>query len=139
MRYILTASLLAVAMAVSAQSPRKLDYGINFPGDGHLMAADPGGLVYVAGTFSGTETFGAYTLSSNGGTDVFVLAVDPAGEIAAAVSFGGSNDDVVNAIDVDAEAQVYLGGNFSGDVDFDPSNGEWTIGSFNGTTDGYAL
>jgi gliding motility-associated-like protein len=138
-RHIFTAGLLAAAIAAFAQSPRKLDYGINFPGDGHLMAADPGGLVYVAGTFSGNETFGAFDLSSNGGNDVFVIGVDATGEIVGATSFGGPNDDAVNSIDVDGEAQVYLSGNFSGLVDFDPGSGEWVVNSFDGSTDGYVL
>lgn len=143
MRYIknLVAAgfMLAVAIAVSAQSPRKLDYGFNFAGQVKVMDTDASGNTYVAGLFNNSESFGTFDLVSNGFTDVYVLKVDPTGTIIGAVSFGSpDNSTDVNGIDVDDGGNVHLVGPFSGGVDFDPGAGDHSITPV-GDADGYIL
>jgi len=126
MKYIknlLTAGLtLAVAIAVSAQSPRKLDFGFNFAATAQHVDVDDDGYTYVAGLFENSETFGTFTLNSNGGTDVFVLQIDQTGAIIDAVSFGGPEFETVNDIHADENGTIYLVGTFMGSVDFDPND-----------------
>ena len=62
-----------------------IDYGYGIASDG-----SGGGL--VIGSFQGTATFGATSLTSSGGYDIFVMHVTSAGVIDWAVRAGGSSD-----------------------------------------------
>ena len=57
------------------------------------LGVDAAGNIYVAGKFRRSATFGATTLVSAGGLDIFVLKLDPAGKPLWAVSAGGPGDD----------------------------------------------
>jgi hypothetical protein len=101
--------------------------------------------IYVTGTFEGTVDFdpmnGYYPLTSNGGTDVFVMKFDLYGSFLWAKRFGGSGNDVVRSMDSkldDIEADLYLTGTFRGNVDFDPSANAFSVSS-NGGDDCYIL
>lgn len=120
----LTAGLLAAAIAASAQSPRKLDYGINFAGGGQKIAVDAGGNTYVAGSFGGSQTFGPFNFTSHDFDDVIVLKVDPSGAIVDAAHFGSDDGFTeVNDISVDAAGNIILVGSFTAQTDFDPAGG----------------
>ncbi len=91
---------------------------------GAAVASDAAGNVCVTGSFSGTAAFGsgpaAFTLTSAGGTDVFVAKYTAAGALLWARDLGGSGDDAGAGVTVDGAGNVYTTGSFSGTADFDP-------------------
>lgn len=121
-----------------AQIP-KLEYGINFPASVKWLGVDAAGNAYVAGVLQGAETYGTTTLFSNGGRDVFVMKVDPAGAILWAKSYGGPEDDEIHALNVDAAGNVHLAGEFLDEVDFDPGTGDNSVLNDSGEYYGYVL
>ncbi len=114
--------ILAVAIAASAQSPRNLDYGINFGQNGKVISARDDGYVFVAGTFEGTQDFGSFTLTSNGNADIYVLQIDATGAVINAISFGSvdGSEDVADIHVDNADGNIHVVGSFTGLVDFDP-------------------
>lgn len=84
-------------------------------------ATDAGGNAVVVGTFNGTATFGATTLTSVGNADVFVAKLTSAGTYLWAVRAGGSSADEGSAVVVDGGGNIYITGNFSGTAVFGPS------------------
>lgn len=90
---------------------------------GARLTADAGGNIIAAGIFSGTMTIDGMQLTSNGGTDVYVVKFSPAdGQVQWAKSFGGLTNDSASAIAVDASNAVYVAGQFEGTVDFGGGN-----------------
>ena len=94
---------------------------------GISIANDAFGNVYTTGSFYGTADFdpgaGTSMLTSAGGTDSFVQKLDSLGNFGWAKAFGGTSDDGVNSIAVDASGNVYTTGRFARTVDFDPGAG----------------
>jgi len=76
----------------------------------------PGGSTYLTGSFSGTVTFGTYTLKSAGGQDIFVAKRDAAGNYQWLVQAGGDNEDIGASLALDASGNVYFTGNFCSKV-----------------------
>lgn len=102
--------------------------------------------IYVTGIFSGTVDFnpnaGIFNLTSNGGTDIFIMKLDAAGNFLWAKSFGGVLDDDVRSMiytssNVINDFSLYLTGTFQGTADLNP--GVTTISNFtsNGMKDVY--
>lgn len=89
----------------------------------------PGGDVYLTGFFSGTADFdpgpGRSELASAGSSDVFLLRLNPKGELVWARRLGGKLGDVGFRIAAGGDA-VYLTGYFQGTVDLPaaPSPGQ---------------
>ena len=99
---------------------------------GQCIKTDPSGNIFVTGSYDGTVDFdpnaGIYNLVSNGGySDGFILKLDPAGNLVWAKSFGGSNTDNGNNVNIDAFGNVIVSGGFQGTVDFDPSASTYTL------------
>ena len=94
---------------------------------GRGVALDSEGNSYIVGHFSGTATFGATTLTSKGGSDVFVAKVDPGGAYVWAKSFGNTESDIGYGVAVDTKGGVYITGTFEKSISFggtpSPSNG----------------
>ena len=82
------------------------------------MDADAAGHVYFSGEFTGAIRLGATTLTSAGGTDLFVAKATSAGRIQWAVSMGGPGDEIGPEIEVDARGAVLLAGTFAGQARF---------------------
>ena len=106
---------------------------------GRRIATDPAGDIYTAGFFQETVDFNSdpdssevHLMTSNGEGDVFISKLDASGNFIWAVSFGGSMDDYVVGLTVDATYNVYSTGNFQQTVDFDPD----TSSSFELTSTG---
>lgn len=74
--------------------------------------------LYITGSFSNTVTFGSTTLTSLGGTDIFVAKIDAYGNWIWAVSVGGSSTDSGQSIAVDNNNDIYVTGSFTGTVTF---------------------
>ena len=94
---------------------------------GFGLTVDDGGNVISTGWFMGTVDFnpgsGIVNRTSVGGEDVYVQKLDVNGDFLWAVSFGGSSSDRGYDIITDNGSNVYVSGNFTGTVDFDPGAG----------------
>lgn len=83
------------------------------------IVVDGAGNLYVAGSFAGVAVFGATTLTSAGGYDVFLAKLDSSGQYVWARRTGGGEDEGARAVDLDAAGNLYLAGNFNGAAAFD--------------------
>ncbi len=79
----------------------------------YSITADIAGNVYVTGLFTSSATFGATTLTCNGGSDVLVVKYNPSGDVLWAKSAGGSVSDYATTITADIAGNAYAGGYFS--------------------------
>ena len=97
------------------------------------MAVGSDGSVYIVGYFQGTSNFnpgGTANLTSNGGYDVFISKLNSSGNYLWAKSFGGSGSDWGEGVALGPDGSVYLTGEFTGTVNFNPG------GTFNLTSAG---
>lgn len=80
--------------------------------------------IYTAGSYSGNLDIdpgnGVHSLTSLGGTDIYIQKIDFNGNFIWANSFGGVEDDKVNSISTDELGDIYISGYFQDTVDFDP-------------------
>jgi hypothetical protein len=121
----------------------KLDAGGNFlwakrlggssPDFGTDISVDGSGNVYTTGFFQGTADF-AYgaetmTLTSTGGTDIFISKLDAGGNFLWAKRLGSSSFDFAYGLSVDSSGNVYTTGSFADTADFDPGEGTMTLTS----------
>jgi len=83
---------------------------------GRSIGVDTNGNVYVTGTYYGPSTFGTFTLTSNGVSDIFVAKLDTDGNWQWAKNAGGSSSENCNTISVDANGNAYVGGGFKGET-----------------------
>lgn len=72
------------------------------------------GEIAVAGEFTGPASFGPSTLTSNGQEDIYVVRLDPAGDVLSALSAGGAGDDGGPEIEVDPNGVAFFTGSFAG-------------------------
>lgn len=115
---LLAAPTLAQAQAQSwqwATSPSAIiDSNTGGPGGSGVaaLARDAAGNTIVAGSFYGTFTLGSTTLTSAGYGDIFVAKVSPSGQWLQAVRAGGTGNDYVNALKLDAAGNAVVAGSF---------------------------
>jgi len=98
-------------------------------GAGHTYAegtaTDSDGNVYVVGYFSSTIIFGPDSLTASGTYDMFIVKFDKHGEyLWSDAEDSGSGVAQAWGVAVDSNDDVYVGGEFSGTVDF--GAGSWT-------------
>ena len=106
--------------------------GSNRSDTGTGIAVGPGEHLYITGSFEKDLAFdpapSKIRLSSNGDDDAFVARFTSYGEVLWARGWGGSGDDVGEAVGVDRNGRVFTVGTFEGrDVDLDPT---WTGAEF---------
>ncbi|MEO8150375.1 MAG: SBBP repeat-containing protein [Bacteroidia bacterium] len=83
--------------------------------EGHAITTDAAGNVLVTGYYSSaTITFGATTLTNAGGSDVYVVKYDAAGNVLWAKSGGGASTDNSKGIATDTSGNVLIIGTFGG-------------------------
>lgn len=82
------------------------------------VVIDKAGNAIVVGDLSGSPSFGGVTLNGAGGTDVFILKLDPAGNVLWAKRFGDASDQHATGVTVDAVGNIALTGSFSGAINF---------------------
>jgi len=103
---------------------------------GQAISVDASGKVNIGGSFVGTADFDpsatTFTMTSFGGSDIFISQFDANGNFVWAKQLGSSSNDAANGIDTDANGNIYATGNFQGTVDFDPGNGTYTLTSNGG-------
>jgi hypothetical protein len=96
----------------------KLNWVSNMTGTGIITGVksvcDKTGSIYAAGLFTQSLLLSSYTLTSNGGRDIFLIKYRPDGTVAWAKSYGTSTDDeFFGALAVDNNADIVLAGAFS--------------------------
>ncbi|MCB0766542.1 MAG: T9SS type A sorting domain-containing protein [Flavobacteriales bacterium] len=89
---------------------------------------DAEGNMYVSGSFSGTLDIdpaddSEFLLTSTNGNDAYFMKLGPARELVWGYRIGGTNSDGASSITTDADGDVYICGNYSFTVDFDPGPG----------------
>lgn len=105
--------------------------------DAWAMKTDASGQIFLTGDFGGMVDFnpggGVANLTSEGGTDVYLLKLNADGEYVWAKHFGGPFSDGPTSLALDAGGQIYLTGYFSNTADFDPGPGQFPLTSFSGS------
>jgi hypothetical protein len=76
------------------------------------IAVDASGNIYIAGTFSGTTTFGFSTITAAGSNDIFVAKYGSLGNFVWLQNGGGSYSDSAKSLALDNSGNVYVTGNF---------------------------
>jgi len=102
--------------------------GSDFDAANRIVAADNGD-VYVAGGFIGTadmngSDIGTNEITSAGFGDVFLVKYNHAGVFIWAKKIGGLAGESVTALDFDQNGNVYVGGDFFGNIRFNSSNND---------------
>ncbi|MBW6514657.1 MAG: SBBP repeat-containing protein [Candidatus Syntrophosphaera sp.] len=92
------------------------------------IASDQGGNLYLVGSFLDTVAFGATSLTSHGGCDIFAAKIDPAGNWVWAAHAGSIEEepgipwlpvgDFGTGIALDGQGNIYVAGNFIGTANF---------------------
>jgi len=77
--------------------------------------------VLVGGSFSSKIEFDNKQLSSKGALDAFIVSYNNKGELNWASSFGSYANEYLNAFTQNKEGQLYLSGNFRGEIKKDTS------------------
>jgi hypothetical protein len=105
------------------------------------LAVDSDGNILITGWFSDEVDIDPGSdsewIQSSGKMDVFVLKLNPTGELIWYYTFGGKEDDLGYAIDVNSRNEVYVAGCFSNSVDFDSGTSEFNL--FSGSQDIFIL
>ncbi len=88
------------------------------------ITTDASGNIYTTGSFLDKVDFdpgaGTYYLNCDKESDVFILKLDAAGNFGWARSLSGKSFDGGCSIAIDGNGDIYIGGQFSVEVDFDP-------------------
>jgi hypothetical protein len=91
------------------------------------LSVDGAGNQYIAGYFQGEADFdpgsGVDNHTSNGGYDMFLMKLDQSDNFLWARTWGGSDWDKAYQVKVDNSGNLYVTGEFTGIVDFDPGAG----------------
>jgi len=82
------------------------------------VAVDASGNVVVTGAYQGTVNFGGGSLTSAGGSDVFVARYSPAGAHLWSRTSGAAGGDGGQGVTIDGSGNVVVTGSFQGSVDF---------------------
>jgi hypothetical protein len=83
-----------------------------------VVAVAPSGEILIACTFVDTVDFGAETLTSAGGEDVFVAKFNAQGGYLWSKRFGDALSQLSDSVTVDSLGDVILTGGFKGTIDF---------------------
>jgi hypothetical protein len=97
-------------------------YSRSFGGKGaqiaRAAAVDVQGNTVVVGSFDQAFDDGSGEAPSAGKDDIFVLALDPGGNVLWSQRFGGPESDLARAVAIDSKGNVLIGGSFRGSLDF---------------------
>jgi hypothetical protein len=82
------------------------------------IAVDASGDYYITGTFSGTTTFGATSITSAGSIDIFIAKYSGNGTLKWVKQAGGVSQDYGYSVALDNAGNVFVTGYFTGNVNF---------------------
>ena len=109
---------------------------------GNAIDIDASGNTFVVGKYRNTVDFdpgsGAFLMTSEGESDIFILKLDANGQFLWVKGIGGSSFDYANDIKVDANGDLFITGVFKNTVDFDPGSSTHNLTS-NGQYDAFVL
>lgn len=101
---------------------------------GYCIRTDNSGNLYTVGNYSGLVDFDpaatTYTMTTTAANNGFVLKLDAAGNFIWAKQTQGTTAGITSNIRIDASSNLYIGGRFSGTVDFDPDATTATLTSY---------
>lgn len=80
--------------------------------EGHAISSDLAGNAYVTGYFTGTANFSGTSVTSKGGTDVFIAKYNSSGNILWVKRAGAGANDAGNAIKADNSGRIFVTGGF---------------------------
>lgn len=86
-------------------------------GSSKHISLDENGIIYLSGTYLNNLTFGSASLTSIGGSDIFVAAINPTGTFIWANSYGGIQADYIGGTKVSSNG-IYLTGYFTDTIYF---------------------
>ena len=106
--------------------------------EGLSIKADAAGNVYTCGYFRSGVDFdpgpGAFYISLNDKSDIFVSKLDASGNFVWAKAMAGTGEEQANAIFIDNSGNIYTTGAFERTADFDPGPGIYEL-TADGLTD----
>ena len=109
---------------------------------GNAIDIDASGNTFIVGKYRNTVDFdpgnGAFLMTSEGESDIFILKLDANGQFLWVKGIGGSSFDYANDIKVDANGDLFITGVFKNTVDFDPGSSTHNLTS-NGQYDAFVL
>jgi hypothetical protein len=105
--------------------------GDDYTPESYSITLDPAGNVYATGMFSGSVDFNpgknvtdTAFLTAAGGSDAFITKLSTDGIFIHAWAFGNSGASAAGrGVASDKHGNIYLAGNFSGTIDFEPGSG----------------
>ncbi|MBI3134430.1 MAG: T9SS type A sorting domain-containing protein [Bacteroidetes bacterium] len=113
-------------------------FGSTGPEQGNAIVTDTSGDIYVTGIFQGTVDFDpsglVLTKSAVGGYDIFTSKFSSTGNLMWNFTCGNATGDAANAISLDGNGKLYIGGLFADDINFDPSNGKAFLSAYTSST-----
>ncbi len=123
---LLVLTLLVLQASLYGQEWAKA-FGNQYLDQGADIAIDGSGNVYMTGFFQGTVDFdpsaNVANLNSAGERDFFMAKYDAQGNYLWAKAIGGGGNDHARSIVVDITGNIFVAGEFSNIVDFDPGVG----------------
>ena len=143
MKKLLLSATLFFTLATFAQAPT-FNWAKSITGSGvkeiYDVTTDNAGNVYTTGTFGGTANIGpndgtlaqvVYDPNPNANTarNVFITKMTASGTLVWTKTFGGTYDDIGKAIKVDNDGNVFVAGEFKGQVDFNPDVPQYYLNS----------
>jgi hypothetical protein len=115
-------AIFSFSAAMYAQAPMKWGWAKSIGGTGNErpadMAADSRNGVYVLGDFSGSITAGSNTLTSSGGTSIYLIKYDTLGNIRWAKTFGSGTQNRAGSLVTDRSSNIIINGSFEGSITF---------------------
>ncbi len=118
---VILSGLLLIAVCAFAQAPEwqlATQAGGTGYDYGNGIALDYAENSYVTGYFFGAAIFGSCSLTSSGGSDIFVAKMDADGTWQWAAQAGGNDYDHGEAITIDDAGNCYVTGYFEGTATF---------------------
>ena len=91
--------------------------GVNSTDEVYGVAVDNNRNVIIVGFFDGTMNLGGSDLVGNAG-DIFIAKFSPTGQHMWSKRIGGPNPDYAYCVATDSQNRIWVGGSFSGTVDF---------------------
>lgn len=85
---------------------------------GYAIIGDAAGNTYVGGSFRGTIDVGGTSLKSAGGNDWFLAKLSGSGSVIWAKRWGGSSEDLLDALAIGSDGGLVATGRFSGSASF---------------------
>lgn len=100
-----------------------------------VVAVDASTNVYVAGLFSSVAAFGTTNLTSAGGADIFLAKYKNSGDLQWILRAGGTLEETVGGMALDAAGNVFVSGAFKGQARF--GSAVLTTRGFASSSDGF--